>query len=117
MRTLQRNRRVCYYAKQKGREEIADAYGNATGEYTVAYGKPVRLNLNIGAEGGAWELAQYGISHPNTRTLVTDDMSCPIDELSVLWIDVPPSEPFNYVVTDIGRSLNSVKITVRRVDK
>lgn len=116
MRALNRNRRLLYYAQQKGREEIADENGNYTGEYSIVYTIPLPLYMNIGVEGGSWSLEQYGITKPNSRTLITDDMRCPLVETSVLWIDTPITKPFNYVVTSVSRSLNNVKITVERVE-
>ena len=60
--------------------------------------------------------AQFGgIAHYD-RVLVTGDMECPIAETSVLWIDKQDtSKPYDYVVTGIARSLNSITIAVRKV--
>ncbi len=117
MRTLKRNRRTLYYAQPTARAEIHDEYGNPTGEYTEGKGEIQSAEMNISPETGVTVLTETGVKISYTRKLVTDDMDCPINELTVLWIDAPTDGDHNYIVKCISKSLNSVKITAERVIK
>ena len=55
--------------------------------------------------------------------MVTDDMSCPIDENSVLFVDRVPvqedGEPLNtydYVVKRVAKSLTHISYAISRVE-
>lgn len=49
--------------------------------------------------------------------IVTTDMSCPISEDTVLWIGkTPTTDDYNYVVSRVAKSINSISIAVREVD-
>lgn len=116
MRTLERNKRTIHYAQLIGSTPIKDEYGNETGEYANEYSPPVPYRIHVSAARGEYTNAQFGgIAHYD-RVLVTGDMECPIVETSVLWIDKQDtSKPYDYVVTGIARSLNSIAIAVRKV--
>ena len=51
-----------------------------------------------------------------TKTVIVDDMSCPIDEHSILWIGVTPDSPHNYEVVQVAKSLNHISYAVQEVD-
>lgn len=117
MRTLKRNERPVYYALYTGVQELTDASGNYTGEYAPSYGTPVLKNMNVSAAKGTADVAQFGIDTPYSKTIVTDDMECPIKEDTVLWIEKTPSDgSYNYVVVLVARSINSITYAVREVD-
>ena len=75
--------------------------------------------MNISPSNGRSALEAFGINERYDKVLVTDNVSCPITETSVLWVDVPYSEdtPYDYVVTRVAKSLNSLVIGATRVDK
>lgn len=116
MRCLSRNKQTVYYALYSGKVAIEDENGNETGEYAIAYDGPVKLLANVSAARGTAEQEMFGIGVNYTKTIIVDDVNCPIDEHSVLWIDKATSEPHNYVVERVARSLNSVVYAVRKVD-
>lgn len=116
MRTMKRNQRGLYYANPVGTRELYDGEYH-TGEYAVTYGIPLKARMNIGAESGTFGMVQYGMQPTTTRTLIPDNIHFPVTEQTVFWIDVPPTENYNYVVHSISKSLNSLKITVKRVIK
>ena len=115
MRTLERNKSTFYYALYNGKTELVDENGCKTGEYGVSYSTPVKMRANISPSKGKVYLEQYGLAGNYTRVILTDDVNCPISEDSILWIDRPITEPHNYVVECIGKSLNSVAIAIRDV--
>ena len=116
MRTLNRNKQAFYYALYKGKTPIVDENGFDTGDYTVTYETPVKMMANISPARGTADYEQFGITTNYTHTIVTDDMTCPIDQNSVLWIGKATTLAHNYVVVQVARSLNSITIAIREVD-
>lgn len=115
MRTLQRNKTTLYYALYQGKVKATDGDGNYTGEETILYSDPIEMRANVSAGVGTAQAEQFGIAEQLDRVIVTDDVECPIDEHSVLFIGVDPSEGYNYIVRKVARSLNSVSIAVSKV--
>lgn len=119
MRALSRNKQTFYYALYEGVTDELDEYGLYTGAQIPSYSTPVEARMNISPSNGRSALEAFGINEQYDKVLVTDDISCPITETSVLWVDIPYSEgtPYNYVVTRIAKSLNSLVIGATKVDK
>ncbi len=116
MRALERNKQPIYYALFEGKTPIVDEYGNSTGEYRISYGAPIPYRLNVSAAKGEYESRQFGEMEDYDKVLVTDDLSLPILETSVLWIDnLDIEQPYDYVVKKVARSLNSISIAVSKV--
>lgn len=123
MRCLRRNKSQFFYALYKEKTPLEDDYGNKTGEYEIAYEKPVALKGNISAARGETITRQFGEDVTYDRVIVLEDPQCPIDEFSVLWIDTEPvlevdgttKTPHDYGVTKVATSINSVAIAVSKV--
>ena len=124
MRSLVRNKQKIYYALQTTETEIRDEYGNITGESKLSYSEPVEYHINVSAARGTADLEQFGINENYTKTMVTNDMSCPINETSRLWIGKEPTVtannvttvlPHNYVVVSVARSINSITYAIKEV--
>lgn len=123
MRTLERNKQLFYYATYEGEQEIIDEYGLHTGEKQTIYSpwKPIRANISPAK--GESEAELFGTDIQYDRVFVTDDVSCEIDENTVLAIDIAPNERetesvlpiFDYVVTRKAKSLNVVSYAVSKV--
>lgn len=64
---------------------------------------------------------QFGNSLLYDKVIITDELDCPVDEHSVLCIDSPPSYDtngnliFDYIVTKVARSLNTVSFAISKV--
>lgn len=124
MRSMVRNKSTFYYASYIGETEIADEYGNSTGEYSLSYDKPVKMSGNISAAQGEMQNRQFGESESYDKVIVLDDKNAPIDEHSILWVDTLPlpnedgstDTPHDYIVRRVARSLNSVSIAISKVD-
>ena len=124
MRCLVRNKRTFYYAPYIGETEIVDEYGNATGQFSVNYGKPVKMLGNVSAAQGEMQNRQFGESESYDKVIVLDDRNAPIDEHSVLWVDTLPhlnedgstDTPYDYTVKRVARGLNGVSIAISKVD-
>ena len=131
MRCMQRNKIVFYYALFSERVPIVDEYGNATGEYDVRHGNPVKSSANISAAKGETQTRQFGENVSYDKVIAMDNDSPPIDEYSILWIDTMPElnadgslavdsegkvkTPHDYIVKKVAKSLNSVSYAVSKV--
>lgn len=116
MRCLNRNKQTLYYALYQGETEEQDSDGNYTGERTITYGDPVKFKANISAARGESALNPFGIETNYSKTIVTDDLNCPIKEDTILWIGKDPTEdPYNYMVVKKAESLNSIMYAIREV--
>lgn len=118
MRTLEINKQDMWYALLDGKDEVIDEYGNHTGVYRLKYSAPVYYPVNMSQSRGTVDVEMFGVNANYDRTFVTTDMSCPINEESIIWFGKNPlTDPHNYVVYQIANSLNSITYAIRGVDK
>jgi len=136
MRCLKRNKRPFYYCLYKEEIPILDEYGNLSGERIVTYDDEVLMEANISQATGQSNTEQFGNLENYDKVIVTDDLNCPIDENSVLFIDKEPewkdaeyneataitvtgatvSVPvYDYTVRRVAKSLNAISIAVSKV--
>lgn len=132
MRDLERDQQTLWYSNYGGKIPITDEYGNLTGEYEITRANPLPYKANIRAARGEVANRQFGEEELYERVIATHDMTCPITEDSVLWIDSVPQldgegalaidangdaiTPHNYVVKRVARSLNNILIAIDKVD-
>lgn len=126
MRILQRSLQTFYYRLYEtiAPQTYTDEWGNVveSGENPVGYAAPVEMQANISPASGASATEQFGTLDNYDKVIVTSDMTCPIDENAVLYIDTAPVikdgeySPYDYVVRRVARSINSISIAVRKVD-
>lgn len=118
MRSLERNKQTFYYALYKGEVEETefDDPTMYTGERTPTYESPVQMRANISAARGDSEWTPFGVNTDYSKTIVTTDMSCPMNEDTILWIGIPTTEPHNYVVTRVAKSINSITYAIKEVN-
>ena len=123
MQTLKRNKQTFWYANITDTQPITDEYDNETGETYIEYSEPVAVNANISAARGTADLDAFGINANYSKTIVTDDLTLPIDKSTILWIDSEPDEygeagdvKHDYVVVAVAKSLNSLTIAIKGVD-
>lgn len=132
MRAMLRNKSKFYYALYREQIPKTDDYGNATGEYDVIHENPVEFAANISAAKGETTTRQFGESESYDKVVVMDNDAPPIDEYTVLWVDIVPQvdedgalttneeneviTPHDYIVKKVARSLNSVSIAISKVN-
>ena len=137
MKCLERNKTGIYYCLFAGKTPIVDEYGNETGESIITYGDPVQMYANVSRATGQSNTEQFGNLENYDKVVVTEDLNCPIDENSVLFVDKEPeftnvlthtvtaittndttvSVPvYDYTVRRVAKSLNSVSIAIKKVD-
>lgn len=121
MRCMERNKRELWYLLFDHSEPVKDEYGNETGEPIVHYKEAVPFRANVSAATGASQVEQFGNLVGYDKVIVTDDMTCPIDENTVLFLDKTPSYDengrplYDYIVRRVAASLNSISYAVSKV--
>lgn len=115
MRNLNRNKRSLWYALLTGETLNTDEYGNETGESTPTYGEAIALMCNVSAASGEEAVQAFGSFTGYSRTMCVADPKCPIDENTVVWFGVEPTEPYNYIVVRKADSKNGVLYALQEV--
>lgn len=144
MKNLKRNERSFYYCLYSGKTPIIDENGHETGESILTYEEPVQMYASVSQATGQSNTEQFGNLDNYDKVIVTHDLTCPIDENSVLFIDKEPeygesvtvdyqesdtlfgedtATPVtvqvplpDYVVRRVAKSLNVIAIAVRKVE-
>ena len=119
MRVLERNKQTIYYATYVSETANTES-GYETGENTITYSTPVAIRVNVSPARGRVNVELFGDSLDYDRVVVTDDLTCPISETSVLWVDSVPDQngkvPYDYIVRKVAKSLNSISYAISRVE-
>lgn len=121
MLLMRRNKKLFYYALYKGKEAVMDEYGNQTGEYKIIYSDPVLESGNISPGSGDAQNEVFGTEVQYSRVIALDNINCPIDENSIIFVNVTPKlnkdgeYNNNYVVKAIAPSLNSLLIAIEKI--
>jgi len=123
MRTLERNKQKFYYAVYNAQTEIMDGELH-TFEYAPSYGEWMEMSANISPARGESSADVFGADVNYDRVIITDDLSCPMDEHTVLAIDIAPNTRetaadipvYDYIVTKKAKSLNFIQYAVRKVE-
>lgn len=122
MRLLARNCRTIYYCLYAGKTMPTDTNGNYTSEYTISYSSAVPMEANVSPATGRAAVEMFGNLEGYDKVILTDDVDCPIDENTVLFVDKAPEYDsvsgapiYDYIVRRVAKSLNSVSIAVRKV--
>lgn len=115
MQSLEQNKQTLYYATFSGYADAVDASGKKTGGKVKTYSEPVEFRANVSAARGTAEVEQFGVNDNYDRTVTTSDLTLPISETSILWIGEAVTNPHNYTVVRVARSLNSVTYAIKKV--
>lgn len=121
MRSLTRNKQTIYYALYTGDTENTDAT-LYTGEVVANFATPVAIRASVSAARGTSDIDLFGVNTSYNKTIIVDDLDCPIDEHSRLWVGREPtasngvSVPHNYEVVMVAKSLNHITYAVQQVD-
>lgn len=117
MRTVKRNKRPVAYAFYQGVTELTDDDGLLTGEYEVSYTEPVKTLMNVSGGRGQADIALFGLTQTFGRTATTEDLDTPWNTETVMWIEKDPdTEPFDYRVVAVSRTINQVVLALSEVE-
>ena len=117
MRLVKRNLKQISYKLYTGQQPIYDDEGYETGEMTVGYGEPVSMMANVSPASGYVQNTMFGNLVGYDKIVITDNMNCPIDENTVLYIDVATTDEPDYVVKKVAKTLNHIAYAVSEVKK
>lgn len=118
MRTVKRNKRPVAYAFYSGVTEMTDDSGNYTGEYGVTYTEPTKTLMNVSGGRGQADIALFGLTDTFSRTATTEDIDTPFSTETVFWIEKnPDTDPFDYRVVAISRTINQVVLALAEVER
>jgi len=115
MRSLNRNKRLLYYARRTGEIKNFDEYGNETGELTPVYGAATPLYCNVSASSGEDVVQAFGNFTGYSRTVYVANNDCPMDEESIVWFGTALSKPHNYIVVRKADSKNGILYALQEV--
>lgn len=119
-RIAERYKSTFWYLLYAGTEMVTDPYGNETGA-KVNYREAREMRANISPAAGSAQVEQFGSLAGYDKVILTDEIDCPIDETTVLFLDKEPeySEEgaplYDYRVRRVARSKNLVSIAVSKV--
>lgn len=117
MQNIQRNTSKVWYKVYLGQTEIIDEYGNPTGSVSDNYGPLQSAQMVVSPNKGDAALEMFGTLLDYDRALATADISCPIDEQTVLWLDnAPTSGPYTHYVKRRAPWKNSLVFAVKQVE-
>lgn len=122
MKLLKRNLSTIHYCLYERSEPILDNDGNETGEDKITYSEPVEFECSVSAATGYSATEMFGNLENYDKTIITDDMECPINEHSVLFVDKEPEfdtdgRPlYDYIVRRVAKSINNISFAIRKVD-
>lgn len=115
MRLLKRNLKPIHYCLYQGNQPIYDEDGYETGETTIGYADPVKMMVNVSPASGYAQTGMFGNLESYDKVVITDDMDCPIDENTMLYIDADLTEKPDYVVKRVAKALNHISYAVSKV--
>lgn len=120
MKLMKRNLTPVHYCLYSERIPLTDDNGYETGEYKVGYGEAVQLMCSVSPATGYAQAEMFGNLESYDKVLITDDMTCPIDENTVLFIDKAPEfeggkPKYDYTVRRVAKSLNAISYAVSKV--
>ena len=116
MRCLKRNTRGFWYSL------FSHTVNDGDEPYNV-YELPTYMEANISAAKGETQTAMFGEAQDYDRVIVTDELNCPIDEHTVLWVDKQPEYDgdglptgWDYIVKKVAKPIDSVSYAITKVD-
>lgn len=123
MQSLGSNMETIYYALYEGVTDMRDSDGYKTGAKSKVYSTPRPFRIFVSPNKGDAEVEPFGISTEYTNIATTFDMTCPIQEDSILWVGVTPdltapgggSVPYTHSVTRRAKSVNSLLFALKEV--
>ena len=122
MHLVRRNLRTVYYCLLDHREKIYDSDGNWTGEWKNIYADPVPAKMVVGPARGYVHGDFYGRLPSDDRTVVSADITLPIDTSTMMYVDRSPQTDleghpcgFDYSVRRVAKMLNSVSYILMEV--
>jgi hypothetical protein len=116
MKLLKRNLKIIWACQYADRVRVP-----GTNEYRLLYSDPAPYKMNVSAARGTTDEDFFGVGLQYDKTLITNDITCPITETSLLFVDKEPEQNSNgdylndFIVKKIAKSINNISYAVERV--
>ena len=117
MRLMKRNLREISYSLYQGKQPVYDEDNYETGEMEISYAEPVSMMASVSPASGYVQNTMFGNLVGYDKIVLTDKMDCPIDENTMLYIDVATTQEPDYVVKKVAKTLNHIAYAVSEVKK
>ena len=108
MKLLKRNLRSVWYQLYQGQTAQTDSDGFETGEIASSYSDPILLICSVSPASGNVLAETFGTLENYDKIIITDDLSCPIDEHSVLYVDTDTSGKYDYGNLEVWKNRAAV---------
>lgn len=115
MRLMRRNKSKFYYANLVSVGEQTDEYGNYIPEESTTYGEPVAMRAYISASRGENATEPFGTDLEYDKIILLEGNTAPFNEHSHLWVEVEPTEPYDYIVKKVAKGLTITTVAIKRV--
>lgn len=117
MQNLARNCFTVWYKLYQGEQEIIDENGYKTGTVGPVYGPLQSAQMMVSPNRGDASLELFGTLLDYDRVVSTADTTCPINEHTVLWLDVASTDgPYTHYVKQRAPWKNSLVFAVKQVE-
>lgn len=122
MKLAERNMQTFYYRLYSDKASIIDDDGNDTGQYRVTYSSAVSAKGNISPSSGDAQTDMFGTNVDYDKVLVMNGINSPIDENTILFVGIEPSEDSegnplpNYHVSKVAKGLNYTSYALQKVE-
>lgn len=121
MKLLRRNLKLINYCTFKEKTAIVDSEGFETSEEKIVYNDAVEMLCNVSTAKGYAQSEIFGNLDNYDKVIITDNMDCPIDENTVLFVDKQPEYDsddtpiYDYIVKRVAPSLNNISYAIAKV--
>ena len=90
MKIMKRNLKPVWYCLYKCTEDLRDNNNRLTGGKKVLYHEPVKILCNVSPATGYAQTYMFGTLESYDKIVIVDDINCPINVNTVLFIDKVP---------------------------
>lgn len=118
---MRRHLQPIWYMLYKRTMPLLDENGYETGESRIEYFPAQRAVVNVSTAYGTTQEEMFGTLEGYDRVILTDDLTCPITENSVLFIEKAPEYDdtgrplYDHIVKKVARSYNYIAYAVSKV--
>lgn len=115
-------KQTIWYCTYAGSQRQTDGQGNLYGQKKPSYNEAQPFDIHVGWARGTADTDIFGIALDYDKPMVTDQMDCPIDENTVLFVDKEPEYDtvtdiplYDYIVKRVARSKNYITYAIKKV--
>lgn len=112
---MKRNLKPIHYCLYRGQELAYDDDGYETGEPEIKYDDPVEIRVSVSPASGYAQTGLFGNLTHYDKVIITDNMNCPIDENTVLYVDAPLTDSPDYRVRKVAKALNYISYAISEI--